>query len=548
MLGPVLAGLAGTLAPAFGYMPALGAGTLGLWPFQDLMHWPGLLRAVQLSVLTGLLTTAVSLVIAMLLMAGWHGTRAFIWLERLLSPLLSVPHAAAAFGIVFMIAPSGWIARVFSPWATGWSRPPDVLILQDSWGLSMALGLIAKELPFLLLMALAALPQTRPNRSMTIAYAMGYGRISGWLKTIFPNLYAQIRLPVYAVLAYSMTVVDVAIILGPNTPPPLSVQVVRWMSDPDLGMRHIAAAGAVVQFALVIGVLVFWRVMEGAVSWFGLIWIKNGARGQLDAPLRLFALLLGVVLTGAILLGLVGLGIWSLSGLWVFPDPLPQALNLKNWMRHAGPMLHPTLSTLVIGGAATAVALTLTLGCLEAEYRYRIKSSSFTQCLLYLPLLVPQVAFLPGLQTLALITGVDMGIFGIIMAHVVFVLPYIFLALSDPYRTWDARNATIAQALGSGANGVFWRVRFPMLLGPILTAAAVGFAVSVGQYLPTLLIGAGRVQTLTTEAVALASGGDRRAIGVYAIAQTAVVMGGFLIALLVPKLLWSNRRGVTGGI
>ena len=41
----------------------------------------------------------------------------------------------------------------------------------------------------------------------------------------------------------------------------------------------------------------------------------------------------------------------------------------------------------------------------------------------------------------------------------------------------------------------------------ILTAAAVGFAVSVGQYLPTLLIGAGRLPTITTEAVALASGG-----------------------------------------
>ena len=85
-----------------------------------------------------------------------------------------------------------------------------------------------------------------------------------------------------------------------------------------------------------------------------------------------------------------------------------------------------------------------------------------------------------------------------------------------------------------------------MLTRPILTAAAVGIAVSVGQYLPTLLVGGGRVATLTTEAVALASGGDRRAIGVYGVAQTLAVMVPFAAALLIPALLWRNRRGMHG--
>ena len=83
-----------------------------------------------------------------------------------------------------------------------------------------------------------------------------------------------------------------------------------------------------------------------------------------------------------------------------------------------------------------------------------------------------------------------------------------------------------------------------MLLHPILTAVAVGLAVSVGQYLATLLIGGGRVQTLTTEAVALASGGDRRAIGVYGLMQTAAALVPFALALLLPAYLWRNRRGL----
>jgi putative thiamine transport system permease protein len=83
-----------------------------------------------------------------------------------------------------------------------------------------------------------------------------------------------------------------------------------------------------------------------------------------------------------------------------------------------------------------------------------------------------------------------------------------------------------------------------MLLRPLATAAAVGFAVSAGQYLPTLLIGGGRVTTLTTEAVALAAGGDRRLTGAWALAQAAAPLAGFALALAIPALIHRDRRGL----
>ena len=242
MLGPVAAGLYGSVLPAFGHFPAAGYTGPSLDPFRALFSWPGLPQAVWLSISTGVLSTISALLIVTLVTAGWSGTPVFRLLERLLSPLLSVPHAAAAFGLAFLIAPSGWIARLLSPWLTGWERPPDLLIVQDSWGLALAAGMIAKEVPFLLLMTLAALGQSDATRSLQVAQALGYGRVTGWLKIVFPQVYAQIRLPVYVVLAYAMSVVDVAVILGPNTPPTLSVQIVRWMGDPDLAMRLQASA------------------------------------------------------------------------------------------------------------------------------------------------------------------------------------------------------------------------------------------------------------------------------------------------------------------
>ena len=278
MLGPVAAGLAGTLAPAFGWSPALGGAGWSLAPWRELFDWPGIARASALSLGVGLGATAVSLAVTVLICAGWQGTRAFRWVERGLSPILSLPHAAAAFGLAFLIAPSGWAVRALSPWATGWERPPDVLVVQDPWGLALTAGLVAKEAPFLLLMTLAALAQAEAGRSLTVARALGQGRVSGWLKAVLPRVYGQIRLPVYAVLAYSMSVVDVAAILGPNAPPTLSVQVVAWMNDPDLSRRFTAAAGAVWQLALVLGALALWRAGEVAAARLGRRWAEGGGR------------------------------------------------------------------------------------------------------------------------------------------------------------------------------------------------------------------------------------------------------------------------------
>jgi hypothetical protein len=81
--------------------------------------------------------------------------------------------------------------------------------------------------------------------------------------------------------------------------------------------------------------------------------------------------------------------------------------------------------------------------------------------------------------------------------------------LDRRFMSRGARRLARAEADGGSLAGSSCRCS----CGAILTAAAVGFAVSVGQYLPTVLIGADRLSTIATEAVALSSGGNRRIIG-----------------------------------
>jgi putative thiamine transport system permease protein len=103
-----------------------------------------------------------------------------------------------------------------------------------------------------------------------------------------------------------------------------------------------------------------------------------------------------------------------------------------------------------------------------------------------------------------------------------------------------------AAALGATPLRRLFAVKLPILLRPVLTAAAIGFAVSVAQYLPTLFMGAGRVATLTTEAVTLAAGSDRRIVGIYAVLQAALPFLAYAAAILLPAILHRDRRALKG--
>lgn len=542
MLAPIAVGLLGTLLPAFGWLPALGHTSVSLDPWRALADQPGLLRSVGLSFGVGLGAAGAAFVVALGFAAASYGTPGFARIGRLLSPLLAVPHATVALGLAFLVAPSGWIARLLSPWATGWERPPDLLIVHDPWGLLLACGLVLKETPFLFLMTLAALQRLDAPRLHAAARSLGCRSMTAWIVVILPRVYRRLRLPMLAVIAFSTSVVDMAVLLGPTTPAPLAVRVVAWTGDADLGHRLMGSAAALLQVAVTAAAIATWLGLERLAARLGRRWLATGVAGRREAWLRTpLAVLapIGAATTGAALLGLA---LWSVAGPWRFPDALPAAIGFEAWTRSASDFGRIGAVTVVTALASAGIATVLAVGCLENETGRGLRPAWWIDWILYLPLLVPQVAFLFGLQVLFAATGTDGGWGALIGAHLVVVLPYVFLSLAGPWRRLDPRWAMTARTLGHTPNRVLWRVTLPLLLGPVLTAAAVGIAVSVSQYLPTVFAGAGRLTTLTTEAVALGSGGDRRVIGALGLLQMAVPMAAFAAAQVLPALLNRRRR------
>jgi putative thiamine transport system permease protein len=144
--------------------------------------------------------------------------------------------------------------------------------------------------------------------------------------------------------------------------------------------------------------------------------------------------------------------------------------------------------------------------------------------------------------------GLSPSVFLVACGHLLFVLPYLYLTLSGAYANLDPRWEALAATLGASRSRRFWRVRLPLLSVPLITAAMLGLVISLGLYLPTQLLGAGRVPTLTTEAIALVSAGSRGAVGTWALLQSALPTLCFMLALLAPSLFWKRRKGMTRGI
>ena len=220
---------------------------------------------------------------------------------------------------------------------------------------------------------------------------------------------------------------------------------------------------------------------------------------------------------------------------------------MSNATVEASGLALPTWTTLALGALATGVALALVLACLENEHRRGLHPGRRALWLLYAPLLVPQTAFLFGAQVALVRLDLDATWLALVWAHLLFAVPYVFLSLVDPWRALDPRYARTAACLGASPARVFWRVKAPMLLRPIAFAGAVGFAVSVGLYLPTLFAGGGRFATLTTEAVTLSSGGDRRISAVYALVQAALPLAAYALAIALPLVVFRHRRALRSG-
>lgn len=241
-----------------------------------------------------------------------------------------------------------------------------------------------------------------------------------------------------------------------------------------------------------------------------------------------------LLLLASSVLSLLMLLVWSVTRRWRFPDVLPGAWSLGQWSGRAEHLLQPAMTTLSLAMFTAVLAVLTAMTWLELERLGYVRRLDW---LWYVPLLIPQVSLMFGWQAAALLSASDGVWLTVAHAHWLYALPYVVLILAVAWRELDPGWNHAAATLGAGYWQVLWKVRLPFMLRPLCQAAAVAVAVSVAQYLPTLLLGAGRHQTLAIELVTSFGGVDRRVIASLAVLQSVLPLLAFVMALTVPRML-----------
>ncbi len=487
--------------------------------WNTLWEAPGLLRAIGMTLWTGLASSLLAWWLSAWLLSQAFGKPWWNKLVRSLSPLLATPHAAFAVGLVFLIAPSGWILRAISPWLTGFSLPPQIATSQDTFGLGLIAMLVLKEVPFLLWAAATQLQRddtgARWHREAWAAQTLGYSADQSFWRVLWPQLSTRLLWPLLAVLAYSLTVVDAALIAGPGSPATLSVRAWQWLQDSDEATNAVgAAAGWLLTAWVALSAALIWLREKFAADSHNIFAKKQtGQRSKetLPAPWNVGRIAWGCVVSlyASVLLALA---VGSVAGVWQFPALLPQSLSWEAW----GSVMRSGRSvwmTALLAASSSALSLIWAVAWLELSPP---KWDAAMRRLLYLPLLLPGVLWVVGIHRLALAGGLTGSWAGVLLAHLLAVLPYTLIALSPAYLGFDARYVHLVATLGKSRWVFLSQVKWPLLRQSLWSTAAVGFAVSVAQFLPTLYIGEGRIVTVTTEAVTLSSGGQRSLVAAFA--------------------------------
>lgn len=124
--------------------------------------------------------------------------------------------------------------------------------------------------------------------------------------------------------------------------------------------------------------------------------------------------------------------------------------------------------------------------------RIRTRFSGIIMLLIMLPIMLPPLVLGVALLSYFSTIGVKLGLFAVIIAHVVFTQPFVILIVQARMIGFDWNLVNSARDLGASRFKAFLTVMLPIIRPTIIGAAMVAMALSVDDFIVTFFtIGGG---------------------------------------------------------
>jgi spermidine/putrescine transport system permease protein len=120
-----------------------------------------------------------------------------------------------------------------------------------------------------------------------------------------------------------------------------------------------------------------------------------------------------------------------------------------------------------------------------AMVRHRFRGRSATNLLIFLPMATPEVVMGSSLLALFVATGVPLGFWTIIIAHVMFCVSFVVVTVKARLSGLDNQLEEAAMDLYANEWQTFRRITFPLIFPGILAAALLSFSLSFDDFIIT---------------------------------------------------------------
>ncbi|GAC1031509.1 ABC transporter permease [Pseudomonas sp. No.21] len=153
-------------------------------------------------------------------------------------------------------------------------------------------------------------------------------------------------------------------------------------------------------------------------------------------------------------------------------------------------------NSLLVATFATLIATTLaTLAALGMRGR-AFRGQTAMSGVLGLPLLVPEIVTAVATLMFFAFVGLKLSLFTILIAHVVFCIPFAYLPIRARLEGMDPRLAEAAADLYASPWKAFWKITFPLLTPGILSGAMLAFIISMDDFVITYFVAGAGATTL----------------------------------------------------
>jgi spermidine/putrescine transport system permease protein len=144
--------------------------------------------------------------------------------------------------------------------------------------------------------------------------------------------------------------------------------------------------------------------------------------------------------------------------------------------------------SLVIAVLSTIGAVAIgTLLALAME-RYRFRGQGIWDALFYMPVIIPEIVAGISLLLFFAATGIERGLFTLVVSHVAFSMPFVFLTVRARLADFDLTVEEAAQDLGANEWTTFWRVTVPLLMPGIISGALLAFTLSIDDFVISFFV------------------------------------------------------------